>query len=165
MKLRSLISHVLLVLFTFSNITAQTRDGWRSVRTNHLFVIGNADPEDLRRVAIWLEFFHSAFARLVSRNVIDSSVPTTVIVFRDDAAKAIESEYGITLDVLEEEFRAYVRRGSLSAQVITGVANPETYRTYTATQRSSLTDSEAYYYLADLCVHMGRYKVAERGFK
>ena len=324
MKLRSLISHVLLLLFTFSNVTAQTRDGWRSVRTNHLFVIGNAEPEELRRVAIWLEFFHSAFARLVSRNVIDSSVPTTVIVFRDDdsftpfkpgyqgqakavsgfflpgddvnyialsldprgnpygtafheyvhlhvkdnipnapiwlneglaelyeslqfsgsdavigvpkqgyiwvlrqvemlplktlfsigtdspyyneqdkatifyaeswalvhylmlgdrarqdqfkkfvqrigngddVAKAVESAYGITLDALEEELRAYIRRGSLTAQVITGVANPETFRSYTATQRSSLTDSEAYYYLADLCVHMGRDKAAERGFK
>src|SRR5829696_1005674 len=64
----------------------QTRDNWRSVRTNNLFVIGNADPEKLRQVAAWLEFFHSAFARLVSRNVLDSSVPTTVIVFRDDAS-------------------------------------------------------------------------------
>src|SRR5918996_1819426 len=66
--------------------TPQTRDNWRSVRTNNLFVIGNADPEKLRQVAAWLEFFHSAFARLVSRNVLDSSVPTTVIIFRDDAS-------------------------------------------------------------------------------
>ena len=64
----------------------QTRDNWRSVRTNNLFVIGNADAEKLRQVAAWLEFFHSAFARLVSRDVLDSSVPTTVIVFRDDAS-------------------------------------------------------------------------------
>src|SRR5829696_2621810 len=64
----------------------QTRDSWRSVRTNNLFVIGNADPEKLRQVAAWLEFFHSAFARLVSRNVLDSSVPTTVVIFRDDAS-------------------------------------------------------------------------------
>src|SRR5215813_13307643 len=65
---------------------AQSRDQWRSVRTNNLFVIGNADPEKLRQVAVWLEFFHSAFARLVSHNVLDSSVPTTVVVFRDDAS-------------------------------------------------------------------------------
>jgi tetratricopeptide (TPR) repeat protein len=65
---------------------AQTRDTWRSVRTNNLFVIGNADSEKLRQVAVWLEFFHSAFGRLVSRNVLDSSSPTTVIVFRDDAS-------------------------------------------------------------------------------
>ena len=66
--------------------TPQSRDNWRSVRTNNLFVIGNAEAEKLRQVAVWLEFFHRAFARVVSRNVIDSSVPTTVIVFRDDAS-------------------------------------------------------------------------------
>ena len=64
----------------------QTRDTWRSVRTNNLFVIGNADAEKLRQVATWLEFFHGAFGRLVSRSVIDLSVPTTVILFRDDAS-------------------------------------------------------------------------------
>src|ERR1044071_4308450 len=83
------ITLLLVALCTFPNgvgakASPQTRDTWRSVRTNHLFVIGNADAEKLRQVAAWLEFFHSAFARLVSRNVIDSSVPTTVIVFRDD---------------------------------------------------------------------------------
>ena len=67
-------------------VCPQSRDNWRSVRTNHLFVIGNADAENLRQVAVWLEFFHRAFGRIVSRNVIDSSVPTTVIVFRDDAS-------------------------------------------------------------------------------
>jgi tetratricopeptide (TPR) repeat protein len=325
MKFKVLISHIVLVLFVFSTVAAQTRDGWRSVRTNHLHVIGNADPEKLRQVAIWLEYFHGAFARLVSRNVIDSSVPTTVIVFRDDAsftpfkplyqgrpanvsgffqpgddvnyiaisldprdpdpystafheyvhlhtkdnvpgapiwlheglaefygslqfsgndaflgaplngylyllrqvellplktlfsigtdsphynemdksgifygqswalvhylmlggrggqdqfkqflqrvgrgdetAKAIESTYGVTLDTLEEELRSYVRRGNLTAQRITGVANPQTYGSYTATQRSTLTDSEAAYYLADLLLHNGREDAAERGFK
>ncbi|MGH9873816.1 MAG: tetratricopeptide repeat protein [Pyrinomonadaceae bacterium] len=64
----------------------QVSDNWRSVRTNNLFVIGNADPENLRQVAVWLEFFHGAFARLVSRPVLDSTVPTTVIVFRDEAS-------------------------------------------------------------------------------
>jgi tetratricopeptide (TPR) repeat protein len=64
----------------------QVSDNWRSVRTNNLLVIGNADPENLRQVAVWLEFFHTAFARLVSRPVLDSTVPTTVIVFRDEAS-------------------------------------------------------------------------------
>jgi hypothetical protein len=67
-------------------IAPQSRDTWRSVRTNNMFVIGNADPEKLRQVAAWLEFFHRSFARLISRNVLDSSVPTTVIVFRDEAS-------------------------------------------------------------------------------
>src|SRR6185295_13910885 len=86
MKLKTPISFVIAFLLTFSTITAQTRDGWRSVRTNHLFVIGNADADSLRRVAIWLEFFHAAFGRIISRNVIDASTPTTVIVFSDDAS-------------------------------------------------------------------------------
>jgi Flp pilus assembly protein TadD len=67
-------------------IPAQARDTWRSVRTNNLLVIGNADAESLRQVAAWLEFFHTAFARLASRSAIDSSVPTRVIVFRDEAS-------------------------------------------------------------------------------
>src|SRR5215210_5992 len=94
--MKSLITLFLAVLCSFQTggLTAkprvlalpQTRDTWRSVRTNNLFVIGNADAEKLRQVAVWLEFFHSAFGRLVSRNVLDSSVPTTVIIFRDDAS-------------------------------------------------------------------------------
>src|SRR6185369_5940999 len=305
-------------------INAQSRDGWHSVRTNHLFVIGNADADSLRRVAVWLEFFHAAFGRIISRNVIDSSTPTTVIVFSDDASftpfkpgyqgqarnisgfflpgddvnyialsldprgdpyatafheyvhlhvkdnipgaplwlneglaelyeslqfsgsdvligtpkpgylyllrqvemlplktlisvgtdsphynerdkqgifygeswalvhylmlgdrarqdqfkqflsrvargddviKAIEGTYGTTIDVIEQEFESYVRRGNLTAQRITSIADPQTYGSYTATQRSGLTESEALYYLADLSVHMGRVNVAERGFK
>lgn len=77
---------VTLTILPIKTGAAQTRDPWHSVRTNHLFVIGNADPEKLRQVAVWLEFFHTAFGRLVSRNVLDPSVPTTVIVFRDDTS-------------------------------------------------------------------------------
>jgi len=324
MKFKTPIALVLIAVFTFSTSTAQTREVWRSVRTNHLFVIGNADADSLRRVAVWLEFFHAAFARIISRNVIDSSVPTTVIVFSDDAAftpfkpgyqgqptsisgfflpgddvnyialsldprgdpyatafheyvhlhvkdnipgaplwlneglaelyeslqfsgndvligtpkpgylyllrqvemlplktlfsvgtdsphynerdkqgifygeswalvhylmlgdrarqdqfkqflsrvargddvtKAIEGTYGTTLDVIEQELESYVRRGNLTAQRLTSLADPQTYGSYTATQRSALTDAEATYYLADLTLHMGRDNAAERGFK
>ncbi|CAN5865830.1 hypothetical protein BH18ACI4_BH18ACI4_14960 [soil metagenome] len=65
---------------------AQSRDTWKSIRTNNLFVVGNTAAEDLRQVAIWLEFFHDTFAQLVSRSVLDYSVPTTVIVFKDEAS-------------------------------------------------------------------------------
>jgi tetratricopeptide (TPR) repeat protein len=303
----------------------QTRDNWRSVRTNNLFVIGNADADKLRQVATWLEFFHSSFARLVSRNVLNPSVPTTVIVFRDDAsftpfkplyqgrpanvagfflpgdevnyialsldpgerdpyaiafheyvhlhlrdnvpnaplwlneglaelfgslqfsgndallgvplnsylrilrehellpletlfsigtnsphyneqdktgvfygqswalvhylmlgdrgrqeqfkrflqqvnrgenaAKAIEDSFGMTLDRLEEDLRTYVRRGELSAQRISGVNDPQAYASYTAMQRSSLTEGEANYYLGDLLLQQGRGADAERYLK
>lgn len=306
-------------------VLPQTRDSWRSVRTNNLFVIGNADPEKLRQVAAWLEFFHSAFARLVSRNVLDSSVPTTVIIFRDDAsflpfkplyqgrpanlagffqpgsdvnyiaisldprerdpfstafheyvhlhvkdnipgaplwlneglaelygslqfsgndallgaplfhylrllreqellplqtlfsigtssphyneqektgifygqswalvhylmlgdggrqeqfrrflqqvsrgensAKAVEETFGMSLATLEQELRAYVRRGDLAAQRVASVDNPQAYAAYTAIQRTSLSDGEANFYLGDLLLHTGRDSDAERYFK
>ena len=305
----------------------QTRDQWRSVRTNHLFVIGNADAEKLRQVAAWLEFFHSSFARLVSRNVLDSSVPTTVILFRDEAsftpfkplyqgrpanvagffqpgedvnyiaisldpserdpfstafheyvhlhlkdnvpgtplwlneglaefygsmqfssgeatlgaplnqyirllreqemlplatlfsigtnsphyneqdksgvfygqswalvhylmlgsgnpgtrqeqfkrflsqisrgdapARALEDSFGMTVAELESELKAYVRRGEFSAMRIATV-DPEAYASYTAMQRSSLTEGEANYYLGDLLFHINREADAERYFK
>lgn len=307
--------------------TAQTRDNWRSVRTNNLFVIGNADPEKLRQVAAWLEFFHSAFARLVSRNVLDQSVPTRVILFRDEAsftpfkplyqgrpaniagffqpgegvnyiafsldpgerdpfstafheyvhlhlkdnvpgvplwlneglaefygtmqfsggeallgapltqyirllreqemlplstlfsigtnsphyneqaksgvfygqswalvhylmlggsggsgrqdqfkrflqqvsrgdapAKALEDSFGMSLATIESELHAYVRRGELPALRIAN-ADPEAYASFTAMQRSSLTDAEANYYLGDLLFHINRQADAERYFK
>ena len=321
-------------LFTFPNgaarakpcsVALQTRDNWRSVRTNNLFVIGNADAEKLRQVAAWLEFFHSSFARLVSRNVLNPSVPTTVIIFRDDAsfvpfkplyqgrpaniagffqpgddvnyiaisldasdrdpfstafheyvhlhlrdnvpntplwlneglaelygslqfsgteallgaplypyirllqdhellplqtlfsigtnsphyneqdksgifygeswalvhylmlgergrqeqfkrflqqvsrgdnaAKAIEDSFGITVAKLEEELRAYVRRGDFNAQRIASVDDPQTYASYTAMQRSPLTEGEANFYLGDLLQHIGRDSDAERYYK
>lgn len=303
----------------------QSQDTWRSVRTNNLFVIGNADAEKLRQVAAWLEFFHSAFGRLVSRNVLNSSVPTTVILFRDDASfqpfkplyqgrpanisgffqpgddvnyiaisldpsernpystafheyvhlhvkdnipgaplwlneglaelygslqfsngeallgtplipyirllreqellplttllsigtnsphyneddksgifygqswalvhylmlgdrgrqgqfkrflnhvsrgdnsgKALEETFGVSLAVLEQELRAYVRRGDFSPQRVAGVDNPQAYAAYTAMQRTSLSEGEANYYLGDLLLHIGRVSDAERYFK
>lgn len=329
--MKILTSLLLAVLFVFpSGVTQatpapQTRDNWRSVRTNNLFVIGNADAEKLRQVAAWLEFFHSSFARLVSRNVLNPSVPTTVIIFRDDAsfvpfkplyqgkpanlsgffqpgedvnyiaisldpserdpystafheyvhlhlrdnvpntplwlneglaelygslqfsgteaflgaplypyirllqdhellpletlfsigtnsphyneqdksgifygeswalvhylmlgergrpeqfkrflqqvsrgetaAKAIEDSFGMTVAKLEEDLRAYVRRGDFTAQRIARVDDPQTYASYTAMQRSSLTEGEANFYLGDLLQHTGRDTDAERYFK
>ena len=319
------IALFLVVLLTLpTTAAAQSRDTWRSVRTNNLVVIGNAEPEKLRQVAVWLEFFHSAFGRLVSRNVLDSSVPTTVIVFRDDAsftpfkplyqgrpanvagyfqpgddvnyiamsldlherdpfsvafheyvhlhlrdnvpgvpvwlneglaefygslqftggeavlgvtlpymrllrsqellpletllsidqrsphyneqdktgifygeswalvhylmlggpgrqdqfkrflhqvgrgdnvAKALENSFGMTLDTLEKELRAYIRQGELPSLRIASGDDPQAYASYTAMQRVSLSEAEANYYLGDLLLHIGRSEDAERYFR
>ena len=321
------ITVLLVILISVPSPAAtQTRDSWRSVRTNNLFVIGNAEPEKLRQVAVWLEFFHSAFARLISRNVLDYSTPTTVIVFRDDPSftpfkplyqgrpanvagyfqpgedvnyismsldprerdpysiafheyvhlhlrdnipgvplwlneglaefygslqfsggeallgvplpyyirllrseemlplttllgidtrsqhyneqdksgifygqswalvhylmlgggparqdqfkrflqlvsrgddpiKALENSYGMTIDALEKELHAYVRRGDMPSLRIASADDPQTYASYTAMQRQSLSDGEANYYLGDLLRHIGRDDDAERYFK
>ena len=325
--MKKFIALFLLVLLTLPTALAvQSRDNWRSVRTNNLFVIGNAEPEKLRQVAVWLEFFHSAFGRLLSRNVLDSSVPTTVVVFRDDASftpfkplyqgrpanvagyfqpgddvnyiamaldprekdsfsvafheyvhsrledyvpnapawlneglaefygslqfsggeallgatipyymrllrdqellpletllsidqrsphyneqdktgifygqswalvhylmlgggqgrqdqfrrflqragrgdnvtKALEDSFGISLDTIEKELRAYIRQGVLPSLRITSVNDPHAYASYTAMQRVALSEAEANYYLGDLLLHTGRGEDAERYFK
>lgn len=324
--MKQFITFFLLVLLTLPTITAaQSRDTWRSVRTNNLFIIGNAEPEKLRQVAVWLEFFHSAFGRLVSRNVLDSSVPTTVVVFRDDASftpfkplyqgrpanvggyfqpgddvnyiamsldlserdpfsvafheyvhlhlkdnvpgvplwlneglaefygalqfsggeavlgatlpylrllrgqellpletllsidtrsphyneqdktgifygqswalvhylmlgggsarqdqfkrflqqvgrgddvtKALEKNFGLSVDTIEKDLRAYVRQGELPSLRIASRDDPQAYASYTAMQRASLSEAEANYYLGDLLLHIGRREDAERYFK
>jgi len=324
--MKKFITFFLLVLLTLPTINAaQSRDTWRSVRTNNLFVIGNAEPEKLRQVAVWLEFFHSAFGRLVSRNVLDSSVPTTVVVFRDDASftpfkplyqgrpaniggyfqpgddvnyiamsldlserdpfsvafheyvhlhlkdnvpgvplwlneglaefygslqfsggeavlgatlpyirllrgqellpletllsidtrsphyneqdktgifygqswalvhylmlgggsarhdqfkrflqqvgrgdavtKALEKNFGLSLDTIERDLRAYIRQGELPSLRIASRDDPQAYASYTAMQRASLSEAEANYYLGDLLLHIGRREDAERYFK
>jgi tetratricopeptide (TPR) repeat protein len=323
--MKFLITIFLVALLSIPQTAAsQTRDTWRSVRTNNLFVIGNADAEKLRQVAVWLEFFHSAFGRLVSRNVLDSSVPTTVVVFRDDAsfapfkplyqgrpanlagffqpgddvnyiamsldprqkdpyevafheyvhlhlrdnvpgvplwlneglaefygslqfsggeavlgaplfyvsllrseellplkqlfsidarspyyneqektsifygeswalvhylmlggpgrqdqfkrflnevgrgedtAKAMQDSFGMSLETIEKELHAYVRRGELPAMRIANSDDPQSYASYTAMQRVSLSEAEANYYLGDLLLHIGRNDDAERYFK
>ena len=72
------------------------------------------------------------------------------------------SGFDSTIDVIEQELESYVRRGNLTAQRITSIADPQTYSSYTATQRSALTDSEVLYYLGDLSLHMGSDAAAEQ---
>jgi Flp pilus assembly protein TadD len=82
----------------------------------------------------------------------------------ENAAKAIEDSFGVSLATLEQDLKAYVRRGDFAAQRI-AVDNPQTYASYTAMQRSSLSEGEANHYLGDLLLHTGRDKDAEQYFK
>src|SRR6185369_5785279 len=66
---------------------------------------------------------------------------------------------------LEEDLRAYVRRGDFTAQRIASVDDPQAYASYTAMQRTSLTEGEANFYLGDLLLHIGRDSDAERYYK
>jgi tetratricopeptide (TPR) repeat protein len=60
--------------------------GWTSVSSRNFTVVGEAREKDLRRVAVRLEEYRAALSRLLSEGPTDASIPTTVIVFRDDAA-------------------------------------------------------------------------------
>jgi tetratricopeptide (TPR) repeat protein len=63
---------------------AYAADKWLSVRSKNFVVIGNAAEPDIRRVGRYLEEFRSAFAMMFPRVDQTSSVPTTIIVFRND---------------------------------------------------------------------------------
>ena len=62
------------------------RESWTSVRSQNFLVVGYAREKDLRRVASRLEEYRAVFSRLLSVEHFDASVPTTVVVFRDDRA-------------------------------------------------------------------------------
>jgi tetratricopeptide (TPR) repeat protein len=59
---------------------------WTSVRSQNFYVAGDVRERDLRRVAVSLEEYRAAFSHLLSPEHFDAGVPTTVIVFPDDAA-------------------------------------------------------------------------------
>jgi tetratricopeptide (TPR) repeat protein len=60
-------------------------DDWASVRSPHFLLVGNAGEQEIRQVAMWLELFHDAFSRSLAKPRVDSPVPTTVIVFKNDS--------------------------------------------------------------------------------
>ena len=67
-------------------IVAMAKDKWVSVQSKNFFLVGNAGEPDIRRVAIKLEQFRDVFSRLFTKLKLNSSVPTTVIVFKSDAS-------------------------------------------------------------------------------
>jgi tetratricopeptide (TPR) repeat protein len=82
----------------------------------------------------------------------------------DDAAKAMEDSFGMTLDTIENELRAYIRRNELPTLRM-ATDDPQAYASYTAMQRVSLSEAEANYYLGDLLLHIGRDEDSERYFR
>jgi tetratricopeptide (TPR) repeat protein len=74
-----------LCLLLASQISARTEDEkWTSVQSKNFTLIGNASEREIRKFAARLEQFREAFMRLLSVEHFDTSVPMTVMVFRDD---------------------------------------------------------------------------------
>lgn len=70
----------------------------------------------------------------------------------------------MSLPMLEQDLRTYVRHGEFAAQRLSGI-DPQAYASYTAMQRASLSEGEANYYLGDLLLHIHHESDAERYFK
>lgn len=62
---------------------ARAKDAWVGVRSPHYLLVGDTTESELREVAIRFEQFRNAFAQLFPASGLSSSVPTTVVVFKD----------------------------------------------------------------------------------
>ncbi|HUF04939.1 MAG TPA: tetratricopeptide repeat protein [Aridibacter sp.] len=79
------IAFLLLVLLSFA-VSAAAADEWISVRSKNFFIIGNAKEKDIRAAAEKLEQFREAFRLLFPRMKVEASIPTNVVVFKNDRA-------------------------------------------------------------------------------
>jgi tetratricopeptide (TPR) repeat protein len=70
--------------------SAAARDVWLKAQSTHFALIGDASEKETRNVGMRLEQFREAFSQISSQilspSIIDSSVPITVIVFKNDSA-------------------------------------------------------------------------------
>src|ERR1700693_1531266 len=91
----------LYVLLTFAN-PAIAADKWLSIHSKNFLLVGNASESDIRRVGRMLEEFRSAVAIVFPKMEQTSSVPTTILVFKNvESFKPFKPLYkGIPSDVL-----------------------------------------------------------------
>lgn len=60
------------------------KDKWVSVRSKNFLLVGNADEKEIKQVGGRLEQFREVVSRLFGHANFNSTVPTTVIVFKSD---------------------------------------------------------------------------------
>lgn len=76
------ISCFLLVVSTHVPVSA--KDSWTSVRSKNFLLVGKASEKEIRQVGVRLEQFREVFSRLFTTMKVNSPVPTTVVVFKND---------------------------------------------------------------------------------
>lgn len=89
MKRSALRLVTLLCLLLAAQVSTLARDNetkeiWTKVRSKNFLLVGNASEKEIRQVGAKLEQFRDALTRLFPGASVQSSVPTTVIVFRSD---------------------------------------------------------------------------------
>lgn len=80
------VAPIIVLLSCCWSTSVWARDAWVSVRSKHLLVIGNGSEKEIRQVAARLEQFREVVSQVFAKAGSDSLVPTTVIVFKDDAS-------------------------------------------------------------------------------
>lgn len=80
---RFVVAVLVLMATTTGAATVAAKDAWAGVRSPHYLLVGDASESELREVAIRFEQFRNAFSQLFPASGLSSSVPTTVVVFKD----------------------------------------------------------------------------------
>jgi len=77
---------ILAIVFCFlsTGLSVSAKDKWTSVRSKNFLLVGNASEKDIRQVGVRLEQFREVFSRLFTNLNLNSPVPTTVVVFKND---------------------------------------------------------------------------------
>src|SRR5262245_34873711 len=70
-----------------------SKNPWFEVQSRNFRVTGNADTKQLRRIAVDLEEIRRQFLTVYPKNAV-SSVPTTVIVFRNNKSFRMFFQHG-----------------------------------------------------------------------
>ncbi|SRR6266545_2122550 len=83
-RLGFVLAAVFCVLVTSWLAPVSARDTWTSVRSKNFLLLGNAREKDIRQVGVRLEQFREVFSRLFTGLNVNSPVPTTVIVFKNN---------------------------------------------------------------------------------
>ena len=82
-RLTLALGAVLCLLCLAPGAPIAARDKWASVRSKNFVLVGNASEKEIRQVATRLEQFRDVFSRLLKKSNFASSIPTTVVVFKD----------------------------------------------------------------------------------
>ncbi len=86
MNCRALTAACFVIVLSTTVAPAHAPERWTSVESKNFFLIGNASDKDIRQVAQRLEQFREVATRLFANDNVQSTVPTRVIVFRNDNA-------------------------------------------------------------------------------
>ncbi|HEY8186398.1 MAG TPA: tetratricopeptide repeat protein [Pyrinomonadaceae bacterium] len=73
-----------LLLMVCQRAPVSAKDTWVSVRSKNFLLVGNASEKAIRQVGVRLEQFREVFSRLFTTMKVNSPVPTTVVVFKND---------------------------------------------------------------------------------
>ena len=76
----------LTIVLLFCSLPISAKDNWVKVTSKHFTLVGNASERDIRTVGTKLEQFRHVFSQLFPQVSVNSSVPITVVVFKNKSA-------------------------------------------------------------------------------